>query len=134
MKRSLVDLARANERSLARNNMDDEVDFSTYAYDLQQLVEKSLKYLLTLKGIRYPFTHDIRELMDALDDDSITEILELVADTLTKYEATSRNNSDFFTTRKALLKMHEKVLPVYVMAVTKRDSLAGFTSEFQDTY
>jgi len=50
----------------AQSSPDDVVGFHA-----QQAVEKSLKAVLSLRGVRYPLTHDLRRLLDLLRESSI---------------------------------------------------------------
>ena len=44
-----------------------EVDDSIIGFHAQQAVEKSLKAVLAARGAAYPWTHDIRHLMELLE-------------------------------------------------------------------
>lgn len=70
---ALLLLEKADEdllamRELARNP---ECPQAIIGFHGQQGVEKSIKAVLTSRGIRFPWTHDLRLLIDLLADSSI---------------------------------------------------------------
>jgi len=70
----------------------DDVMCDMAGYHLQQAVEKLLKYQIELQGDRFPFTHDISQLLD----DVVTDVPDWIVanrETLTKYEAHTRYSS-----------------------------------------
>ena len=53
---------------------------AVFGFHAQQAVEKTLKAWLSLKGVRYPHTHDLMALLDALADsgENVAALLDLV--------------------------------------------------------
>lgn len=128
MSLSLLDLAYMNYDNISRNPLLDEIHLRYYAYDLQQMAEKSIKAMLEYKGRKYPFTHDIRSLIIILDDDAVSELLEPIADTLTRYEAMTRYTADFYATSKSLSSMFTKVFEIYQLALKAKREMYGLDS------
>jgi HEPN domain-containing protein len=62
LKKALADEAAV--RALVDNA---EVDDAIVGFHAQQAVEKSLKAALAARGVAYPWTHDIRHLMELLE-------------------------------------------------------------------
>jgi len=63
-------LAKAHEDLYVLNRLVDDTDSpdAVIGFHAQQAVEKSLKAVLTSRGIRYPWTHDLGGLIDLLAD------------------------------------------------------------------
>lgn len=84
MRRTLLDKAKSEYSML--NLISKEIDegfVEIRAYHIQQMVEKSLKYLLELKGIKYSNTHNIEELLEMCDSTELSSILAGSAHVLT---------------------------------------------------
>jgi len=61
-----------NDASLIRKSANDpDIADEILGFHFQQTVEKSLKALLIIKGIKFRKTHDIRELLDLIVDNGI---------------------------------------------------------------
>ena len=64
----------------------EQVSDEIFGFHCQQAAEKLMKAALSVKGIRFRKTHDLRELMDLLADNGIALSSELSEiDTLTPY-------------------------------------------------
>lgn len=78
----------------------DERAINAIAYSLQQCVEKLIKAHLECVGVTVPKTHDIEKLIRMVKTNGssmiITEWIADHADTLTKWEASSRYDVDFY--------------------------------------
>lgn len=62
----MLNLAKVDLKAI-RNMLDPEqFEDSVFGFHAQQAVEKALKAWLTLRGIAYPKTHDLRALMSLL--------------------------------------------------------------------
>ncbi len=69
----------------------DEVYLEDLCFNLQQAVEKSLKSLLLQRGIRFPHTHNIGELVGLLESAGVEIPVEIrPAVRLTEYAVESR--------------------------------------------
>lgn len=84
--------------------VNDEMYLDVCCYHTQQAIEKLLKCSIELKGVNYEFTHSITKLYSQYVSagwDEI-EILELMAGTITDWEARSRYKESFVATVKQL--------------------------------
>lgn len=84
--------------------VNDEMYLDVCCYHTQQAIEKLLKCSIELKGANYEFTHSITKLYSQYVSagwDEI-EILELMAGTITDWEASSRYKESFVATVKQL--------------------------------
>lgn len=84
--------------------VNDEMYLDVCCYHAQQAIEKLLKCSIELKGVNYEFTHSITKLYSQYVSagwDEI-EILELMAGTITDWEASSRYKESFVATVKQL--------------------------------
>ena len=90
-------------------NSDDEFDLKQSAYNIQQCVEKTLKFLLNDVGVTPKKTHDISVLLSQLPEnyDSIDEEVVLkvysFAPSLTEWEAKTRYDEDYLVARRFVL-------------------------------
>jgi HEPN domain-containing protein len=66
-------LSKARQDAVLVNKLADEFEVADdiIGFHFQQVVEKSLKALLSLRGIEFRKTHDIRELLDIIADNRI---------------------------------------------------------------
>lgn len=84
--------------------VNDEMYLDVCCYHTQQAIEKLLKCSIELKDVNYEFTHSITKLYSQYVSagwDEI-EILELMAGTITDWEASSRYKESFVATVKQL--------------------------------
>ena len=84
--------------------VNDEMYLDVCCYHTQQAIEKLLKCSIELKGVNYEFIHSITKLYSQYVSagwDEI-EILELMAGTITDWEASSRYKESFVATVKQL--------------------------------
>lgn len=84
--------------------VNDEMYLDVCCYHTQQAIEKLLKCSIELNGVNYEFTHSITKLYSQYVSagwDEI-EILELMAGTITDWEASSRYKESFVATVKQL--------------------------------
>ncbi|MEW6114639.1 MAG: HEPN domain-containing protein, partial [Thermodesulfobacteriota bacterium] len=77
----LIELARVDLQAI--RNMLDQEQFadSVFGFHAQQAVEKALKAWLSLRGVPYPKTHDLRlltKLLQAQAGEQIEQFLDLV--------------------------------------------------------
>lgn len=94
--------------------VDDELYLDICCYHTEQAIEKILKCSIEMRGNSYHFTHNI----SVLYDDYIAsgwqniDILELMAGTITDWEASSRYKDSFYATKKQLaqaLKIYQQL-------------------------
>jgi len=67
-----------------------------FGNNVQQAIEKWLKAMIAWKGHKYPFTHDIGELLEAVEKTKLTKPADVDADlaeTLTDYAEKERYES-----------------------------------------
>jgi HEPN domain-containing protein len=83
LQRAKGNLARAKQPKLA------EAFWEDYCFDAQQAAEKAVKAVLTLRGIDFPKSHDIAELLALLSSADVPEDL-WSADSLTGYAVVTR--------------------------------------------
>lgn len=81
--RARSNLARARQPKLA------EAFWEDYCFDAQQAAEKAVKAVLTLRGIDFPKSHDIAELLALLSPADVPDEL-WSADSLTDFAAVTR--------------------------------------------
>ncbi|MCL5104142.1 MAG: HEPN domain-containing protein [Armatimonadetes bacterium] len=71
-------------------NMDEECPYKLVAYHAQQCAEKYLKSFLVMRGVDFPYTHNIARLLELCNDAGAgTEELQ-DAEELTPYAITTR--------------------------------------------
>ncbi len=89
--RLLIDKALEDEYAMNRLIDDPQAADEIVGFHAQQAVEKTLKAVLTVHAIAYRHTHDLTELLDLLQDNSVeypSELEEVVA--LTPFAAEFR--------------------------------------------
>lgn len=94
----------------------DRVSDEIFGFHCQQAAEKLLKALLSVKGIRFRKTHDLRELIDLLTDNAspvppnLADIDSLTPyGTLFRYDLTAGSAFDRAAARKMVQDLHEWV-------------------------
>lgn len=92
-------------------SVNDDLYLDICCYHIQQAIEKVLKCSIELKGVKYPHTHAITPLYDTYISVGWSELetLELMAGTLTDWEASSRYKDSFYATLRQL----EKAIEIY---------------------
>jgi HEPN domain-containing protein len=75
--------------------MEDECPTDTVCFHAQQVVEKYLKALLVFKGIPFPKTHDIEDIIAFLPPSSRPRLAEKDQDKLTEYATVTRYPGDY---------------------------------------
>lgn len=103
----MLDIAKRHRRSIALllSDSDDGV-LQDAAYLTQQLVEKLLKYTYECLGTRYPFGHNISDLLATLPVEQTVIPEELYvrlldhADVLTLWESKTRYPANYIAVRK----------------------------------
>jgi HEPN domain-containing protein len=75
--------------------MDDECTTDTVCFHAQQVVEKYLKALLVLKGIPFPKTHNIEDIIALLPPGSRPKLTEKDQDKLTEYATVTMYPGDY---------------------------------------
>ena len=86
-------IARSNLKLGTSYNklLDDEIRFEELCFELQQCAEKSLKALLIHRGIKFPRTHALAELLDLLIEDGVSIPPEIINSArLTQYAVEAR--------------------------------------------
>lgn len=123
MYRTLLDKAKSNLALIKLLSIDTPDAFiEIHAYYVQQIIEKSLKHLLELKGIRYLQTSDITVLLDLSQCKPMQDKLKNTACEITKLEYSPRYDKDFFIEEDTLArytKLAEEVL-AYVESYEKK--------------
>lgn len=69
--RALLEKARGDLLALERLAGDQRVPLWTAGFHAQQAVEKSLKAVLAVRQVSYPFTHDLLTLLDLVSEHNI---------------------------------------------------------------
>jgi HEPN domain-containing protein len=67
--RSLLEMARKDARALSGMTDPDVFADEIFGFHVQQAVEKALKAWCAHRGITYPLTHDLSELLSVLGED-----------------------------------------------------------------
>ena len=75
--------------------MDDECPTDTVCFHAQQVVEKYPEALLVLKGIPFPKTHHIEDIIALLPPSSRPRLAEKDQDKLTEYATVTRYPGDY---------------------------------------
>jgi HEPN domain-containing protein len=75
--------------------MDDDCPTDTACFHAQQVVEKYLKALLTFKGIAFPKTHNLEEIMALLPPSFRPQFDDKDQDRLTEYATVTRYPGDY---------------------------------------
>jgi HEPN domain-containing protein len=75
--------------------MDDECPTDTVCFHAQQVVEKYLKALLVLKGIPFPKTHNIEDIIALLPPGCRPKLNENDQEKLTEYATVTRYPGDY---------------------------------------
>jgi len=75
--------------------MDDECPTDTVCFHAQQVVEKYLKALLVFKGIPFPKSHNIEDIIALLPPSSRPRLSEKDQDKLTEYATVTRYPGDY---------------------------------------
>lgn len=76
-KKAVSDLELAKYAYQGINNGELEVEIDSIAFHLQQSAEKLLKSLLDYKGIKFPQTHDLEQLIKLLNNNNISLNIDL---------------------------------------------------------
>lgn len=96
IKRAKSNLILGKNTKLDDENLWDDVYLEDLCYYLQQSAEKSLKAILVLNNINFPYTHSISELIDLLVANSINVPVELYdAVILTPFAVRSKYPGDW---------------------------------------
>lgn len=106
---TLYDRAASNLKMAELNYKfitDDPFQLNLVGYLLQQATELLLKHYLEINAVNYPYTHDIKALISAIESNKIElkfpDNFYLFSDTLTKWEAKSRYIKNYFLERKEI--------------------------------
>jgi HEPN domain-containing protein len=75
--------------------MDDECPTDTVCFHAQQVVEKYLKALLVFKGIPFPKSHNIEDIIALLPPSNRPRLAEKDQDKLTEYATVTRYPGDY---------------------------------------
>ena len=108
--RSVVMLEQA--RSALEKVTEDDAYLDAACFETQQALEFLLKAVLLEHGVTYEKTHDIRYLMELLDqtgfkfDESKHGALDLLSDTITDWEEGSRYGSGVRTSVQTVRRVH----------------------------
>ncbi len=94
---TLFDRAEGNFRYAVRNYSlfsGDELELNFIGYSLQQSAELAIKHLMEINGIRYEKTHQIEDLLDTCEAESIpiryTEDFYNFAPAISRWESQTR--------------------------------------------
>ena len=106
--RSIAMLEQA-KAALARISEDDAY-LDVACFDTQQAIEFLLKVILLENGVRYERSHNIRYLFDLLKPTNFTfdraSELDILADTITDWEESSRYGKGVKTTVQTVQRVH----------------------------
>ncbi len=106
--RSVVRLAQAKE-ALSKVSSDDAY-LDMACFDTQQAVEFLIKAILLESGVAYDKSHDIRYLLTLLKDNNFefegNDALDLLADTITDWEESSRYGKGVRTSVQTVQRIH----------------------------
>lgn len=81
--RLMLDMAEADVRAMMNMTNSDNFTDSVFGFHCQQAVEKLCKAWLSVEGVEYPRTHDLRTLMQLIeqecpgDIDSFVDLVDL---------------------------------------------------------
>lgn len=94
LKRAKSNLVRGKDSSYLDLR---DISIEDLCFDLQQCVEKSLKAILVKKGIRFPKTHNIAELLVIIRKSASMNIPEKIKESasLTDYAVNTRYPTDY---------------------------------------
>lgn len=89
-----------------RQRDSDEFYLNVTGYFLQQAVEFEIKHRIEVAGIKYPFIHNIEELLDSLTQTTeySNEQLRNIAPELSKWESKTWYLKGYFLTEQAVLR------------------------------
>jgi HEPN domain-containing protein len=76
-KKAKVDLTTAKVILKSFENGNTDLELSVIFFHLQQCVEKSIKAFLDFHKIKFPHTHDLKNLINLLEDNNICFIKEI---------------------------------------------------------
>jgi HEPN domain-containing protein len=88
--------SNANVARLIRDVPTHEIGDEVFGNNIQQAIEKWLKAMIAWKRHKYPFTHDIGELLEAVEKTGLTKpdnVNADLAETLTDYAEKERYES-----------------------------------------
>ncbi len=88
--------SNANAARLMKDVPSQQIGDEVFGNNVQQAIEKWLKAMIAWKGHKYPFTHDIGELLEAAEKVGLAKPVEVDADlaeTLTDYAEKERYES-----------------------------------------
>ncbi len=106
--RSAVRLSQAKE-ALSKVSLD-EAYLDTACFDTQQAIEFLIKAILLESGVPYNRSHDIRYLLSLLKENNFefesSDALELLADTITDWEESSRYGKGVRTSVQTVQRIH----------------------------
>lgn len=110
---TLLDIAKRNLETanlVYEVKQDDEAFLNIVGYHLQQTIEIGIKHYLENHAIKYPFTHDIAELISLVPEEEISkfEKIEDMAGTITQLEAKTRYVKNYRVTKRIV----DKLLPI----------------------
>lgn len=72
--RLMLDMAEADVRAMMNMTDSDKFTDSVFGFHCQQAVEKLCKAWLSAEGVEYPRTHDLRTLMQFIEQHSLGDI------------------------------------------------------------
>ena len=101
------------------DKLPDEWAMQAIMYHLQQAIEKLLKFLCMNYVGKFPYTHNVRELMMMLKGKlELPADLELLADSLTLWESQVRYNSKTLTSLELLTKCRSLYIELSSLVTT----------------
>ena len=105
------------------DNLSDDVFLDVAAYHLQQAVEKLVKYVMSQNNVIFNKTHDILELCQQMDDNSISypDWVYNNAKILTNYATKVRFGEDLVGNRRKIEELLELVTEYYEQNKQQQD-------------
>jgi HEPN domain-containing protein len=99
-----------NDRRAASRGLDYDLPLDTICFHIQQTAEKLLKALLVWQGVDYPFTHDLRDLLDVAAPlfPGLREFYETLPD-YTDFAVAMRYDDSLYPSRDETLAAFEAV-------------------------
>ncbi len=94
----------------AEASLQHDVPLDTICFHIQQTAEKLLKALMVCEGIEYPFTHDLRDLLDRLAPrfPTLAQFYDTLPD-YTDFAVAMRYDDSVYPTREEAVEAHETV-------------------------
>lgn len=132
MSDTLLDRGYANyniAKDLYKIKNTDELYLNAIAYHIQQAVELTIKHILEVNGISYPWEHSIQMLLDLVDDNNImlkeSQWIRLNAERLTSWESSTRYTKGFLVEKKYVELALDKLSNFFIVYNPAISSMKG---------